>query len=223
MFKTNLPVPALDDLIALQRDTETRCAAFRLRADLVKGIQCIEPETLIALANEAFPDESACQALAKFGLEVTATLHELAYHGADVRSLLAAERDRLEPLKQAAVKRLHEAVQRLGNIPRIIASAEGTAREKREELKRLGVEDLATLERAAPMPNRAAFEREARSLEAEIIALEAFIRDGDESILPPGIEPAPVREEVRRHVEQKSRMAKLADEVAAILATHTRH
>jgi len=217
MFKTNLPAPAVDDLLALRRDSEAIRAAVRLRAQMVKAIQSLAPETLIALAREVFPDESACQALSKFGLEAIATLHELAHHGADVRSLLAAERDRLEPLKQAAVKRLHEAVQRLGNIPRIIASAEGTAREKREELKRLGVEDLATLERAAPMPNRAAFEREARSLEAEIIALETFLRDGDESVLPAGIKPLETYTETPRRAEPRSRLAALAQEVSALV------
>lgn len=72
------------------------------------------------------------------------------------------------------------------------------------------------------MPDREQFEAEENALKAEIAALERFIRTGDESDLPPGIEPEPMRVAEMRHIEQKSRLAQLAEEVAALLAAPAR-
>jgi hypothetical protein len=215
----NLPLPSADEQRAFRHDADAMRVALKLSADVVQAVQRLEPETLLALALQHCPGETDFQALAKFGLELSAMLRELEEHGEDVRHLAKAERDRLEPLKRAAVKRMWAAVDRLRGIPRIIASSEALAREKRAELKLLGVEDPAALERAAPMPNYSEFDAEKRALEAEIAALEEFLRTGDESLLPPGIEPLePVKNEAPR-AEQKSPLAKLAEEVAGFFVS----
>lgn len=212
------PLPNLEDLTAFRNDPDAVRIARKLRADIRRAADSVVLEALYATATHRFPDDAPMQALQKLGLETTALLRDLGRLGEDARSVLDAERARLERLTRAATKRMFAAVERLGNIPRIVASHEGVAREKRRELKLLGVEDQAIIERAAPMPDREQFEAEKDALKAEIAALERFIRTGDESDLPPGIKPEPVRDEEVRHVEQKSRLAQLAEEVAALLA-----
>ncbi|MFZ3017139.1 MAG: hypothetical protein WA056_01630 [Gallionella sp.] len=214
--------PTLESLTAFRNDQDAVRVAVQIKRDLERAAHAINLETLLAVALNRFPDEEPAQALRKLGLEAAADMRDLERIGDAALSLLAAERDRLEPLRRAALNRLWPAVDRLRNIPQIIAIAESSALQKRKELKVLGVEDLATLERAAPMPNYAEFETEKRALEVEIAAIESFIRTGDESVLPPGIEPlVTVRPEVAR-VEQKSALAQLAEEVAGFLVSPAR-
>ena len=216
------PLPNLEDLMAFRNDPDAVRIARKLKADIRRAADSVALEALYAAAAHRFPNDAPMQALQKLGLETTALLRDLGRLGEDARSVQDAERARLEPLTRAATKRMFAAIERLGSIPRIVAAYEGTAREKRRELKLLGVEDQAIIERVAPMPDREQFEAEENALKAEIAALERFIRTGDESDLPPGIEPEPMREAEMRHIEQKSRLAQLAEEVAALLAAPAR-
>lgn len=216
------PLPNLEDLMAFRNDPDAVHIARKLKADIRRAADSVALEVLYAAAAHRFPNDAPMQALQKLGLETTALLRDLGRLGEDARSVQDAERARLEPLTRAATKRMFAAIERLGSIPRIVAAYEGTAREKRRELKLLGVEDQAIIERVAPMPDREQFEAEENALKAEIAALERFIHTGDESDLPPGIEPEPMRVAEMRHIEQKSRLAQLAEEVAALLAAPAR-
>lgn len=216
-------LPSLESLTAFRNDSDAVRVAAQLKNDLERAARDLKLETIFVTALSRFPNDEPAQALRKLGLEIAADVRDLEQIGADALSLLAAERDRLEPLRRAALNRLWPAIDRLRNIPRIITIGESVARNKRAELKLLGIEDQAVLERAAPMPNYAEFEAEKRALEVEIAAIEQFIRTGDEAVLPPGIEPlAPVRVDVVR-VEQKSQLSKLAEEVARFLVPHAEH
>ncbi len=217
------PTPSLEDLMDYRSDPEAIRVAAQLKRDLQRATLGIHLETLFAAAHHRFPDDAPVQALKKFALETTATIFDLDRVGDDAVSLIAAEQDRLKPLMSAAIKRLWIVVERMNSIPRLISHAESSALQKRKDLKLLGVEDPATLERAAPMPDYAGFNDEQRVLRAEIALLEEFIRTGNESVLPPGIVPlAPARVE-SPHVEQKSRLAKLAEEVAQFIVLPAGH
>ena len=216
------PLPNLEDLMAFRNDPDAVRIARKLKADIRRAADSVALEALYAAAAHRFPNDAPMQALQKLGLETTALLRDRGRLGGDARSVPDAERARLEPLTRAATKRMFAAIERLGSIPRIVAAYEGTAREKRRELKLLGVEDQAIIERVAPMPDREQFVAEENALKAESAALERFIRTGDESDLPPGIEPEPMRVAEMRHIEQKSRLAQLAEEVAALLAAPAR-
>lgn len=208
------PLPSLEKLKSFRSDQNAVSIARKLKADIRRAVDAVALDVLYAAAVHRFPDDAPVQALQKFGLETVALIAELTRLADDANSVQAAERARLEPLRRAATKRMFAAVEQLGNIPQIIVSHEVCAREKRRELKLLGVEDQAIIERVAPMPDREKFEAEGRALQAEIANLERFIRTGDESDLPPGIEPEPMRVAEVRHIKKESRLALLAKEVA---------
>ncbi len=184
------PLPNLEDLMAFRNDPDAVRIARKLKAYILHAADLVALEALYAAAAHRFPNDAPMQALQKLGMETTALLRDLSRLGEDARSVLDAERARLEPMTRAATKRLFAAVERLGNIPRIVACHEGTAREKRRELKLLGVEDQAIIERVAPMPDRKQFEAEEDALKAEIAALERFIRTAETS---PTCRPVPSR------------------------------
>ena len=181
--------PTLEELKAFRCSSEAVNLALRLRRDLKHTIGTMRPEILLAFALQGFPDETPEQAIKKFGLEAMATLQELSILDRDMHALQKAESDRLEPLTLSAAIRRSSIVGRLKGMPREIELAKAAVQRKRKELAALDIQDPAVIEKLAPADGVQALEDECRALEAESAALEAFIKSGDETLLPPGIKP----------------------------------
>jgi len=200
-------------------DPDAVLAARRLRGELRRATKTMTLDTIFAVALHMFPDEAPAQAMQKLAQKTAEALLELNACGESARSVHAAALTRLAPLRRAATNRLLEDAGRLDHIPRVVESLEKAAHEKRKELAGLGVTEPAIIERAAPFPDRAKFQAEKCALEAEMASLEAFLRTGDESVLPPGIQPLyPVKNEAPPSAPHKSRMAYLAEEITALMA-----
>ncbi|MCK9511210.1 MAG: hypothetical protein M0R28_08300 [Pigmentiphaga sp.] len=181
--------PTLEELQAFRNSPDAVHTARRLKGDLRRAVTGLRAEALLALALQHFPGEAPEQALKKFGLEVMATLHELSKVGCHAQALRRAEDDRISPLTQAAAKRLLTAAGRVMSMPRLIELERAAVQRKRKELAAMDVEDPSFIEKLAPANGVKALEDEQRALEAEIAALEEFMRTKDETLLPPGIKP----------------------------------
>ena len=181
--------PTLEELQAFRNSSDAVRTATRLRGDLRRAVTALRTEALLALALQHFPGEEPEQALKKFGLEVMATLQELSKVGYHAQALRRAEDDRISPQTQAASRRLHAAIGRLQNMPRLIELELAAVQRKRKELAAMDIEDPALIEKHAPATGVKALEDEQRALEAEVAALEEFMRCKDETLLPPGIKP----------------------------------
>jgi hypothetical protein len=191
MFKLNLPLPSADEIRAFRRDADAMGVALKLRADIVRAVQLIQPETLLALARQHFSGEADFHALAKFGLELSAMLRELAEHGEDMRSIAGAEAECLAPLVATATRRIFEIPSKLEAVKSQLRHMDVTANERRENLRKAGVtgEDLERLmaegadERTA---RRTSLNAEHLALLAEKESLARFLKTRDEQYLPAG-------------------------------------
>lgn len=193
MFRTHPPLPSAEEIRAFRRDPQALHAAINLRNDLAQSIRLLQPETLLELAGQFFPGEGDFQALAKFGLEVTAFLRELAAHGEDVRAIAGAEAERLAPVVAAACRRDLAIMSKLGVVDAQLRLMDVHVEERRANLQKAGVvgKDAERVlaegseERAA---SRTALNEERAALLAEQEALGRFLTTRDERHLPTGFE-----------------------------------
>lgn len=181
----SLPTPSPDDLRAFQHNPEAIRTALGVKADLMRAIQGLHPFTLAAVARQFFPGEDDFQAISKLGLELAATMRELAAHGEDRASVLAAEKTRIAPAMGAAVRRTFEIAAKLPALESAIRNHSTENTKKRAALEAAGVtgDDLARLSNAESI---GALIAEQAALKIEDESLQRFIATGDERHLPAG-------------------------------------
>lgn len=184
MFNT-LPVPSADDLKAFSRTPDAIRAAVAVKADLLRAIQAMHPFTVAAVARQFFPGEDDFQAVSKLGLEIVASLRELAAHGEDCASVAAAEKARLAPAMGAAVRRTFEIATKLPALESAIRNHGTENTKKRAALEAAGVtgDDLTRLSNAESI---GALIAEQAALLIENKGLQQFLSTGDERHLPAG-------------------------------------
>ena len=182
---SQLPTPSPDDLRAFQHSPEAIRAATAIKADLLRAVQQAHPFTIAAVARQFFPGEDDFQAVSKLGLEIAASLRELAAHGEDCTSVAAAEKARLAPAMGAAVRRVFEIATKLPALESAIRNHGTESAKKREALEAVGVigDDLARLSNAESI---GALIAEQAVLRIENEALQQFLSTGDERHLPAG-------------------------------------
>ncbi len=145
MFSTQLPTPSQDDLRAFQHNPEAIRTAIGIKTDLLRAIQGLHPFTLAAVARQFFPGEDDFQAVSKLGLELAATMRELAAHGEDCASVLAAEKARIAPAMGAAVRRTFEIAAKLPALESAIRNYSTENTKKRAALEAAGVKTVRSL------------------------------------------------------------------------------
>lgn len=195
MLKIDLPTPGAAEMREFNRDQNAVRTALTIKTDLIRAIQRLRPFTIAALARQYFPGESDFHALAKFGLELTATLRELAEHGEDCKNILLAADAKSGPLVAAATRRHFEIIGEA--LPRIdceIASHERRAQEKRKALEGAGVAG-DDLERLAGDDGIGGLIAEKAALAVENDDLVRFMKTQDERHLPPGFKAVAPRSE----------------------------
>lgn len=185
MLTSQLPTPSPDDLRAFQHNPEAIRTAIGIKTDLLRAIQALHPFTVIAVARQFFPGEDDFQAISKLGLELAATMRELAAHGEDCASVLAAEKTRIAPAMGAAVRRTFEIAAKLPALESAIRNHSTENTKKRAALEAAGVtgDDLARLSNAESI---GALIAEQAALKIEDESLQRFIATGDERHLPAG-------------------------------------
>ena len=185
MFSTQLPTPSPDDLREFQHNPEAIRAAIGIKTDLLRVIQGLRPFTLAAVARQFFPGEDDFQAVSKLGLELAATMRELAAHGEDCGSVAAAEKARIAPAMGAAVRRTFEIAAKLPALESAIRNHGTEASKKRAALQSAGVTG-DDLERLASTESIGGLIAEVAALRIENEALRQFLATGDERHLPAG-------------------------------------
>ncbi len=182
---SQLPTPSPDDLRAFQHNPEAIRAATAIKTDLLRAIQAMHPFTVAAVARQFFPGEDDFQAVSKLGLEIAASLRELAAHGEDCASVAAAEKARIAPVMGSAVRRAFEIAARLPALESAIRNHSTESTKKRAALEAAGVtgDDLTRLSNAESI---GALIAEQAALRIENEGLQQFISTGDERHLPAG-------------------------------------
>ncbi len=185
MFSTQLPTPSPDDLRAFQHNPEAIRTAIGIKTDLLRAIQGLRPFTLAAVARQFFPGEDDFQAVSKLGLELAATMRELAAHGEDSTTVLAAEKARIAPAMSSAIRRAFEIADKLPALESAIRNHRTESTKKRAALEAAGVtgDDLARLSNAESI---GALIAEQAALQVENESLQQFLATGDERHLPAG-------------------------------------
>jgi hypothetical protein len=168
MFQS-LPVIAPQEIRSLNRDIELQHMIIDLRRDLATAARRIELPTLLALARQRFPGESDREAVEKLAIEIRAALNTLAEHGASVRALAQAEKERQAPLIAEAGRRDFEFQRKIEGIDRKLHFLAGEEQDdKSREARRIKLV------------------AERNVLKAEQESLGLFLRTRDESLLPEG-------------------------------------
>lgn len=185
MFHTQLSAPSADDLRDFKHDSEAVRTAIGVKDDLVREIQRLHLFTLCALARQLFPGESDHQAVSKLGLELAATMRELAAHGEDCQTVDAAEKDRLSATMSAAIRRHLDIAGRMPQLIEQLRRHETDTSQRRQKLVAAGVSG-ADLERLSKDETLADLLAEQKSLQVENEALERFIATSEERHLPAG-------------------------------------
>lgn len=182
---SQLPTPSPDDLRAFQHNPEAIRAATSIKTDLLRAIQAMHPFTVAAVARQFFPGEDDFQAVSKLGLEIAASIRELAAHGEDCASVAAAEKARLAPAMGAAVRRTFEIATKLPALESAIRNHGTENAKKRAALEAAGVtgDDLTRLSNAESI---GALIAEQAALRIENDGLQQFLSTGDERHLPAG-------------------------------------
>lgn len=189
MFTPNLPLPHAEAIQSLRRESETMQLLAKLRADIVAAVGKLEPDTLMALARQYFPDaDTNYHAVACFGLEVTDALRALTRHGEDVRSLYKAESARLAPLIGEAARRSLQIHGRLlPDADASIRSHDLRVEGRRAALMKGGMEgDDLERELAKNAPERDEMLSQRAALEREFESLKRFLTSRNEDHLPDG-------------------------------------
>lgn len=182
---SQLPTPSPDDIRAFQHNPDAIRAAIAIKADLLRTIQATHPFTVAAVARQFFPGEDDFQAVSKLGLEIAASLRELAAHGEDCASVAAAEKARLAPAMGAAVRRVFEIATKLPALESAIRNHGTESAKKREALEAAGVTG-GDLERLSNAESIGALIAEQAALRIENDGLQQFLSTGDERHLPAG-------------------------------------
>lgn len=182
---SQLPTPSPDDLRAFQHNPDAIRAATAIKADLLRTIQATRPFTVAAVARQFFPGEDDFQAVSKLGLEIAASLRELAAHGEDCASVAAAEKARLAPAMGAAVRRVFEIATKLPALESAIRNHGTESTKKRAALEAAGVTG-GDLERLSNAESVGALIAEQAALRIENDGLQQFLSTGDERHLPAG-------------------------------------
>jgi hypothetical protein len=182
---SQLPTPSPDDLRSFQHCPEAIRAATAIKADLLRAIQQAHPFTIAAVARQFFPAEGDFQSVSKLGLEIAATMRELAAHGEDCQTVDAAEKDRLSATMSAAIRRHLDIAGRMPQLAEQLRRHETDTSQRRQKLVAAGVSG-ADLERLSTDETLANLLAEQKALQVENEALERFLATSEESHLPAG-------------------------------------
>ncbi|WP_070107836.1 hypothetical protein [Burkholderia plantarii] len=180
-----------EQAVVLWNSIEATKLGFRLRHELARAVEELDPFTLIALAQRHHPGMSDLDALQLLGDEAIAMLAALKEHGVAARKVLTAERDRLQPKTHAATRRAFEIADQVKLLTRNITSHSARRQERRAQLAAAAVpsEDI---ERLAPLTPPTDLIAQRDALIAEQSALRRFISTFDERYLPDGFVVPPV-------------------------------
>lgn len=146
-------------------------------------------EAIVALAVARHPDMAPADALAHFGAEVDALIAALEASGRELRTTLAAERERMVPIVAKACHRSIEIGSEISAIDSKINWNKHFDTDKRERLRKAGLSgpDLDMV--AAPKDTSKLSDTRAL-LVAELAALEQFLRTRSPEDIPVGFEEA---------------------------------
>ncbi|WP_246795670.1 hypothetical protein [Burkholderia perseverans] len=186
-----LPPVSTEQAVVLWNSTDATQLGFRLRHELSRAVEKLDPFTLIALARRHHPDMPDLDALQLLGDEAIAMLDALKEHGVAAREVLRAEKDRLQPKIHAATRRAFAIEDQVRLLARDIATHSARRQERRAQLEAAFVpkEDIERLAPTTP-PTDLIAKRDA--LIAEQSALHQFISSLDERHLPEGFVVPPV-------------------------------
>ena len=183
----NIPPLTPRESMALSGDQALMGLARRAICDFAKSVGGLSPQPVIALARQQFPGLADAEALSELSSLVGRWVGAVVNNGVLAGAAADAEHKRLGPLRNAAAARMFAAMGKVESIPKALKISESLAKEKRKQLKALGVTDAEALEIAAPFPDRAQADAESAALQAEAEVIGEFLRTGDESKLPAGI------------------------------------
>ncbi|AJK47370.1 hypothetical protein [Burkholderia plantarii] len=186
-----LPPVSTEQAVVLWNSIDATQLGFRLRHELSRAVEELDPFTLIALARRHHPNMSDLDALQLLGDEAIAMLKALREHGTAAREVLTAEKDRLHPKTHAATRRAFEIEDEVRLLTQSITSHSARTRERRAQLEAASVpnEDIEWL---APMTPPTDLIAKRDALVAEQSARHQFISSLDERHLPEGFVVPPV-------------------------------
>jgi len=183
---SQLPIITYAENRAMRMEGKTLPLLYRLKCDLVEGIDSILPETLLALARQHAPNEADdYKAVLLLGVKIADDFSDLARHGEETNALYKAERERLKPVTDKAVQRNNEIYRQLELINVDVSNHEVRSKARAVKLREAELEeaDIAH-ETAKDLARRDELLAARAELQSESDALDQFLRTGDESCLP---------------------------------------
>lgn len=177
-----LPAPTAADATY---DRETFNAAIAVRQALSDALRALTPETVLSIAEQIFPMVSARSGAELLLLEIrnTQTIFE---KQADLyKQVEDAERIRLKPMVSTAVRRMFTIQPAVDGIQREISNATEATAKRREALAAAQV-SKEDIERLAPAFDTDGAALRIQVLQAEMAALEKFLKYRNEKDLPAG-------------------------------------
>lgn len=177
-----LPAPNAADATY---DREAINAAIAVKQALSEALRALTPETILSIAEQIFPMVSARSGAELLLLEIrnTQTIFE---KQADLyKQVEDAERIRLAPLMSAATRRMFAIQPLIDGIQREISNATEATAKRREALAAAQVSN-EDVERLAPAFDTAGADIRIQDLQAEMAALEKFLKYRNEKDLPAG-------------------------------------
>jgi hypothetical protein len=150
--------------------------------------QTVAPLSIIKIAQGLNPDKSVGEALDLMQVDAERALAAVKLHDGQFKAVSNADRKRLAPIQNCAVRRARDIQHQLGVLQGTSHCLDVRVEARREKLKEAGIEQ-AEIERLVPQisPEQAAeLAAQVESLNAELASLEAFLKTSDERLLPAG-------------------------------------
>jgi len=180
-----LPTPTAKQLSYIDSDIPAVRAAQSVTTTITAAVKLLKPRTIATIAQALRPDLPLPQALAEFQISADKVLAEITTFNTTAAAVAKAEENRLAPIMHRATTRFFELMSQIPVLTRNINDFPRFRAAKVERLIAAGLSlDVAEREAGEQTPWDLMAEREAAQIEHD--ALQNFIRNKDESLLPEG-------------------------------------
>lgn len=187
-MELNLPTPCAADLLALRLNPDGIKAALNVKSTLARIVRVLEPETIVAIAQQRNPGCSMLEAVGALSVIAAYQESEVETFNALVRVVEAEEKKLMKPILNAVVSRMFEVMREIETFPHRITLAKQGREVSVKKLIDAGASrtDAERIAGESQGESVAELEAERDALIVEHAALRTFVRTKNPVDIPAG-------------------------------------